>query len=280
MKPLLPLLTNDGRFYILALSQNDVRMFDCTQHRVREIALEDLEGVPTSRAEALKFDDPEKQLQYHTGTQGTQMSGGPGGTAAQRAAIYHGHGVGKDDEKINILRYFQILDRGLQTILHHERAPLVLAGVDYLLPLYREANTYAHLGDEGITGNPEALRGEELHAQAWQLVEPLFRQGQEAATAAYRQYLGTGRASHDIMDIVPAAYYGRVDTLFVATGMQCWGTFDAETQEVQLHQEAEPGHEDLLDVAALHTLSNSGTVYAVKPDEVPDGAAIAAVYRY
>jgi hypothetical protein len=30
----------------------------------------------------------------------------------------------------------------------------VLAGVEYLLPIYREANTYPHLLAEGIHGNP------------------------------------------------------------------------------------------------------------------------------
>jgi hypothetical protein len=280
MKPLLPLLTHDGRFYLLALSQKNVRMFDCTRYHVSEIDLTELENVPTSLDEALKYDDPEKQLQFHTGTQGTGMPGGPGGTAARRAAIYHGHGVGKDDTKVNIVRFFQLLDRGLQTLLHDERAPLVLAGVDYLLPLYHEANTYAHLVDEGITGNPEGLRAEELQAQAWHMLAPIFYKGQEAAAATYQQYLGTGRASNDLLEIVPAAYHGRIDTLFVAIGVQQWGSFDPYASQVRLHQEAAPEDEDLLDFAALHTFLNSGTVYAVKPDAVPDGTPVAAVYRY
>ena len=280
IKPLLPLLTNNGRFYLLALSQNNVRMFDCTRYDVSEIDLTELVDVPTSLTEALRYDDPEKQLQFHTGTTGTGMPGGPGGTGARRAAMYHGQGVGKDDTKVNILRFFHLLDKGLQALLHDKQVPLVLAGVEYLLPLYREANTYAHLVEEGVTGNPEGLRAEALQAQAWGIVEPLFHKGQEAAVANYRQYLGTGRASNTLMEIVPAAYYGRIETLFVALDIQYWGSFNADTQEVQLHQEATPDDEDLLDFAALHTLLNSGTVYAVKPDEGPDSTPLAAVYRY
>jgi hypothetical protein len=280
VKPLLPLLTNDGRFYILALSQKNVRMFDCTRHHVSEIDLTALENVPTSLAEALQYDEPEKQLQFHTGTTGTGMPGGPGGTGARRAAMYHGQGVGKDDTKTNILRFFHLLDKGLQTLLHDEQAPLVLAGVEYLLPLYHQANTYAHLVAEGIPGNPEGLRAEPLQAQAWDILEPLFRQGQETAMANYQQYLGTGRASNNLAEIVPAAYYGRIETLFVDVDSQQWGSFDPATQTIQLHQEAGPDDEDLLDFAALHTFLNSGTVYAVKPDAAPDGAAVAAVYRY
>jgi hypothetical protein len=45
LKPLLPLLTGDGRFYVLALSQNAVRLLQGTRHSVELI---DLPGVPLS----------------------------------------------------------------------------------------------------------------------------------------------------------------------------------------------------------------------------------------
>jgi hypothetical protein len=269
IKPLLPLLTGDGRYYVLALSQNAVRLLQCTRDRVMTIELED---VPTSMAEALRYDDPEKQLQFHTGT--------PAGTG-KRAAMFHGHGVGTDDAKDNILDYFRQIDRGLHAVLRDDDAPLVLAGVEYLMPLYKAATSYAHVMDRGLTGNPEALRAEELQAQAWGLVEPLFREQQEAAAAHYRRYAETARAATDIETIVPAAYYGRIETLFVALGVQQWGTFDPDTQSVHVNPEADTDAEDLLDCAALYTFLHQGSVYAVAPDEVPEQpASLAAVFRY
>jgi hypothetical protein len=68
--------------------------------------------------------------------------------------------------------------------------------------------------------------------------------------------------------------------LFVAVGLQRWGTFEPETNTVHVHEEAEPGDEDLLDFAAVQTLLNSGTVYAVELEKVPDEAPLAAVLRY
>ena len=59
IKPLLPLLSGDGRFYVLALSQNEIRMLQGTRYSVGQV---ELESVPESLAEALKWDDPEKQL--------------------------------------------------------------------------------------------------------------------------------------------------------------------------------------------------------------------------
>ena len=273
IKPLLPLLSGDGKFYVLALSQNEVKLLQGTRYNVSEV---DLEGVPESLAEALRYNDPEKRLQFHTGTRA------PGGRG-KRPAIFHGHGVASaDDPKNYILQYFRQVAEGLRDLLGDEGAPLVLAGVDYLLPIYKEANSYPHLVDEGIEGNPEEMSADELHEPAWAIVQPLFLRAQKQAAAQYRQLAGADseQASSDLKEVVPAAYHGRVETLFVAVGLQQWGTFDPATNVVQLHEEAEPGDEDLLDLVAAYTLLNRGTVYAVEPEKVPDNARLVAVFRY
>ena len=206
LKPLLPLLTGDGRFYVLALSQNEVRLLGASRYSVDEVEFGD--DVPKSLADALKFDDPEKQLQLHTGASG----GGGGG----RAAVFHGHGA-EDDSKDDILRYFRKIDRGLRDILKGQEAPLVVAGVDYLLPIYREANTYPRLVEEGATANPEELSTEELHERAWEITGPRFSVARREAAERYAELAGTGRTFTDPREVVPAAYYGRVDTIFAAS---------------------------------------------------------------
>ncbi|QMS92317.1 hypothetical protein HUN01_33775 [Nostoc edaphicum CCNP1411] len=269
LKPLMSLLTGDGQFYILALSQNLVRFFQASRFSINEI---ELESVPTSIAEALKYDDPEKSLQFHTGT--------PQSGSGNRAAIFHGHGAGNDDEKENILRYFRQVNNGLQELLQNQKSPLILAGVDYLLPIYRQANSYSYLIDEGITGNPDQLKAEELQTQAWQIVQPYFEGEQNEAIAYYQANLGTGKTASSIQEVVRAAYYRRVESLFVPVGQQKWGMFDPDTSSVQVHSEQKSGDEDLMDFAALHTLLNGGTVYAVAPEQVPGDASLAAVLRY
>jgi Bacterial archaeo-eukaryotic release factor family 3 len=274
LKPLLPYLSGDGRFYVLALSQNDVRLAQCSRHAASEVKLD---HVPKSRAEALRYDIPEPQVQYHTGGGGSHRSPM---SNSQGQLTFHGHGGGTDSAASDILEYFRRVDRGLHEILHEADAPLVIAGVEYLHPLYREANTYPHLIEQGIMGNPEQYRIETLHEQAWPLVEPLFQQAQAKARAKYEQYEGTGLASHDLAAIVPAAYDGRIETLFVALDQQQWGTYDPATREVRMAQEAGATSEDLLNVAAIQTFLNSGTVYAVEPDAVPGQGPVAAVFRY
>jgi len=272
IKPLLPLFSGDGRFYILAISQNKVRLLQGSRYSVSEIQLDD---VPTSLAAALRFDDPEKRLQFHTAT------AGPGGHEG-RAAAFHGHGIGADDAKTNILRYFQKVSAGVSDLLREEQAPLILAGVDYLLPIYREASSYPFLAEEGIEGNPEELSAKELHRQAWVIAQPRFLQDRQAAVARYLQLAGTGSelASDDLETVLRAAYHGRVDTLFVALGVQRWGDFYPDSFSVEFHNQRQPGDQDLLDLVAVQTLLNGGTTYAVRPERVPAGSTLAAVFRY
>ncbi|MCI0645536.1 MAG: hypothetical protein L0346_11705, partial [Chloroflexi bacterium] len=269
LKPLLPLFSGDGRFYVLALSQNEVRLLQGTSNSLDEI---DYEGLPASMADALREEDPERQVQFHTAT-------GAPGTARERAAIFYGQNP-TQEKKETLLRYFQEVDEGLHPLLRNESAPLLLASVEYLFPIYEEANTYPHLLDRGITGNPEALSPEELHARAWQIAVPYFMQAQQEATRRYYELAGRGQASGAVEEVVPAAYYGRVDTLFVATDRQRWGTFNGETGRVRLEPGPTFDNDDLLSLTAVQTLLNGGTVYAVKAETVPGDDELAALFRY
>jgi len=264
IKPLLPLFNEDGVFYILAISQNRVRLLQCTRYHARELTPE---NVPSNLGEALKYDQPEKQHQFHT-------------TGSGGLTISHGHGVSKDYDKVNILRYFQQIDRGLHEVLSEEHSPLIVAAVDYLHPIYREANTYHYLLDEGIEGNPDGLSEEALREQAWAIVQPHFERGRTEAVKQYREAITKGLATNDLKQAVLAAHDGRVATLFVATGVQQWGQFDSERREVHLYKERKPGVHDLLDLATASTLTKGGKVYAVDRDQVPGGTSVAALFRY
>jgi len=195
IKPLLPLLVENGQFYILALSLNEVRLFLGTRDTVNRV---DLPGVPTSMQAALSMDDPEKHLDFHTSTKSPSTPGG-------RPAMFHGQGVQADEQdKENILRYFKLVDNGLSGLLSGVTIPMVLAGVDYLHPIYRQANTYPNLLEEGLKGNPEELDGRELHQSAWELVEPIFVKDQKEALERFEQLHGQENelASTDLRTVV------------------------------------------------------------------------------
>jgi hypothetical protein len=270
VKPVLPLFSSDGQYYILAFSMNRVRFFQGTRHSVSELALE---GVPKSLSDALKYEFTERELQFHTGA---PRHGG------KRDAQFFGTAASEPDTKDNLLRYFQQLDKGVREFLKEEKAPLVLAGVDYLLPIYKEANKYPHLVSEGLHGNPDSIAAKDLHEKSWQLVAPKFYESQSKDSDRLKQLLGTDNklASLEIEEIITAAFSKRVETLFVATGVQIWGKFDDKDLSIAIHEEQEEGDDDLLDLTSVFTLVNGGTVYPTPHKKMFRQKPIAAIFRY
>ncbi len=269
IKPFLPLfVSSDGPFYVLALSKHSARLIRARRYEANEVSVEDMPG---SLEETLRFDDKESQLQFH-------VSGPTGGS--DRSATFHGHGVGKDDAKDDVFRYAQQVARAIERHLEDERAPLVLAGVDYVISLYKKASGQPTIVEDFIAGNPDDLRPDELRDRAWPLVEPLFTEQRDKTWERFWEFTGTGQASMEIEAVVSAAHQGRVETLFVPIAISVWGRFDRATSQVAIHASYQPGDEDLLDVAALHTILNRGTVHAVEEEDIPDQASVAAVFRF
>ncbi len=268
VKPLFTLLAEDRPFYVLAISLKDIRLIAATRNHAEVVETPD---VPHSLPEALG----NLTRQYSQFQPGSAKS-------VHRSPVYHGHGTGEDDLKAEIVQFFNLADKALMKYMDRE-APVVLAGVEYLLPRYKETTEHPHVLDEGLTGNAEGLSPEELRDKAWEIVEPVLNADRSKAAERYGDFLGTGRASNRYDEILPAAHDGRVDTLFVARGVRLWGAYDAEARKARLQENQDTqrkGNEDLLDLAAILTFQNGGQVYAVPQQEVPGGQAMAAIFRY
>ena len=268
IKPLLPFFSTDGHFYILALSQKEIRLFEGTRDCVDAI---EMENMPESMAESLQLDRIESHLQFHTSTSGPSSEG--------RAGVHHGHDP-SDENKTRILKWFKMIDAEMPKVFIGSQSPLVLAGVDFLFPLYREANSYPHLVEEGIPGSPDELTPEELHKLAWPIVEPYFMQIQEHVVGKYHQLTNSGQTTIDVQEAVQAAHQGRIAELIVALNVHVWGDFETSTNTVTLHGDAQEGDKDLLDLASIQTILNGGSVFAVEKEQVPGGGPLAAIFRY
>lgn len=266
LKPLLPCVTSGEVFHVLALSQHEVRLLRGSRYSVHELALGD---IPASLAEALRYDDRERQLQSHA----TLRTG-----RGHVSATFHGQGAGKDTRDTDLDRFLGAVDDGVRDLIGASGAPLVLAGVAELVARYRATTAYPHVVDGEISGNPERTNAEELHDRAWPLVSPLFDAAKRSARD--RIMAGPAAAGTSVDDVVLAAHDGRVRSLFVELGMQCWGRFDAEARHVERHDVREPGDRDLLDVATFETLLAGGQVFAVPQAQLPGEGPLVAEYRY
>jgi hypothetical protein len=264
---LLPLLTGDGRFFVLALSENEARLLAGTRSAVH---LVNVPGLPAGVRDALRYDDPQRERGSHAAERG-----GPGARV-----VVHGQGIGAEVQKERLERYLQAVDGAVRRSLREQQAPLVLAGVGYVRAMYRDINTYPRLLEAGITGSPDRTSSEELHTRAWALVEPLFARDRDGAAAACREALGTGRASASLEDVLTAAEAGRIDVLFVPTGAHVLSASHASAGVSDADGGQELGGGDPIEQAVVGTILNAGTVYAVPEREMPDRAPLAALFRY
>lgn len=269
LKPLLPLIGVNDQYFVLALSQNRVRFFEGRQLGLAEVKVD---GLPRDMAEVLNHDTSERPSLAHATARGPSGKG---------AAVVYGLGGEREPAKDELAQYFRAVDAALREPLREQRAPLILAGVQYLLPIYREVSSCGNLADEELLGNPDHLSEHELHGRTWPLIQARLEKARQEADAKYRKLAGTGRTSDDLHRIVPAAQQGQVESLFVDRAAHCWGTFDAATGSVALRSPAPPerGDDDLLDYAAVETLLHRGAVYAVAAEHVP-APPVAAILRY
>jgi hypothetical protein len=266
VKPLWPLLSGNGLFYVLALSRNRVRLLWADRFRVGEVDLP--EPIPGSLAEALWFDDPEKQLQHHAAS----TAGG-----GRVVAMFHGHGTPDELNEEKLAMFLRAVDGGLQHLLD-PGAPLVLAGVEEVAAAFRRVSRHPSIVGEFIEGNPDRMSQQELHLRATDIIVPAFRRTIESDAAAF---LAAGdRGVSTVAAAVAAATAGRVASLFLPLGLEVWGRVPLGGAELEVHELREPGDRDLLDLAAAATWSAGGTVHAVAAPEVPGAGPVAATLRY
>ncbi len=275
LKPLMPLYTRDDQFFLLSLDQQDVSLYEGNRYSIRRKPVPEL---PESLADALQYDDFERLLNFHVA--------GPGGGAKQHSAVFHGQGGEKDQRRDQLLRFFRTINKALHDYLREEKRPLVLSGVDYYFPIYQEANSYPHLLKKGIKRMSDKITDKELHAKAWEIVAPHFREAQNRAAEHYRKLaMGNNgsesrKTADQFEDVIPAAFQGRVDTLFVLRDHQQWGAFDQKTLEIETDARNRTDRKDLLDFAALHTLQHDGHVFLVSGEQMPEESPLAAILRY
>lgn len=270
MKPLLSLLTNDSQFYVLAASQNKVALYQATRDSVQTV---DLGEAPLDIKTALQYDDPEESIQGHS----TSRNSGKGSGAQLQ---YNGQGSGKDSENTDILRFFHLVADGVQNAIAGQQAPLVFMGVDFLFPLYQQANDYPYLMEEAVAYQPDRLSPEEIRDRAFALVKPKFQEDRKAVSEQYGSLRNNNQATSDLPMILDAAHNGQIDTLIVASNTQKWGSFDETSRQANLHSEQTADSRDLIDLAASKAMATDAKVYIVDREEVPEKADAAATLRY
>lgn len=269
VKPLTSLFSNNGDYYLLSLNLNKMALYRCSRFSIEDITPDDF---PRSIKEAYAEYDFEKELSFHTRA--------PQRTGKRDAQFFARGAVGGEEEKEYIYKYMENVVNSFHSVIDRHDLPLIIAGVEYLVGMFREINSYPYLLDEWIGGSPENLDTGELHKRSWEIVSPAFQKQLNDSLQILNEKLGTGYASDSIEEILRAAYNKRVESLFFDPEYTIWGRFDADTQKAHIEDSDTIHNDELVNFAFSHTIKNKGTVFSVAKDSLPNNSPIAATFRY
>lgn len=186
---------------------------------------------------------------------------------------------GSEGQKVLIRQYARKVDHALRPVLAGQHLPLILAATAPLDAIFRSVNSYPHLADEGLPGNPESRSETEIGEAARGVLDELYAAELRDLTALYEARGAQGRAATEQSDIARAATFGAVDTLFVDIDTNVPGFVDEETGEITAGDDDASDY-GVLDEIARRVLLTDGRVLAVRHDEVPGDGPAAAILRY
>ncbi|MBD3168845.1 MAG: hypothetical protein GF307_05140 [candidate division Zixibacteria bacterium] len=270
IKPLIPFYSPVTDFYLLVISQEKTKLYHGSRFQMERISAgEIIDNID----EFMEYEDPEKQLQFHTGT-----ADSPG----QRSAMFHGHGVGGDDtqRKEFLLRFMQNINRGVSKMIAGSNIPLIIAGIEYVIHIYRKANSYPDILEEAIEKNPDDMQMNELHRYAVEITENRSMKDFEETIGRFNQLRGMGKSTSDLSRIVKDSHAGKIDTLLVDPHLEKFGGYNKDDNSVTVHDNKKDGDEDLVDAVFRQTVLHDGNVHVIEPDTLDSGQRIAAILRY
>jgi Bacterial archaeo-eukaryotic release factor family 3 len=268
VRPLLPELTRGKSFYVLALSQKNVRLLRCTSRTSEEVDFP--AGIATSFDTYMNTAKPDHVLD-------NRASPGPG--AGSSKGVMFGTSSEREAKDQYLAHFYGQIDRGVNEVLRGKTERVVLAGVEYEIALYRSVSRYPHVANACVDGAPNSLKSGEMHARAIDAILRCYEKKVDEALGEYNHKVGTG-ASNRLKDVVTAAHEGRVLTLLVSDLLETPGKFDESTYTVKGRETGTTEDEDLVNDAAAQTILHAGHVYVVPNSKMPNGAPLAAIYRF
>jgi hypothetical protein len=266
--PLAAWLNEDAQYYVLAVSQNRLRLLHGTRFIVQEVKVPNL---PTNQTQALHYDPREGFFQTHSAQ--PQIRG-------KESIVFTGQGGEVDVAKDELAAYFRLVDAAVHKFLHERTEPLIFAGVDYLFPIFREHNHYPHLFPTHLAGNPDLVADGQLRDRAWPLIETLIRRRQDTEVTNYWRLLNQARASNHISEVIMAANSGAIEILFINPSIRRFGIYEPVKNAVRIDEQPESDNEDLVNLAVCLVLQNGGKVEALPNGNIPGGGSMAAIFRY
>jgi hypothetical protein len=264
--PLFSVLEN-LEYYFLTIDEAGPHLYLADKYNFSEITSDDLKSKTLKGIQ--DFLDIEEVPSYHVEAQGGRN---------KESVVFHGHGNEKDDREIRMRQLIKSIIKALPKSFSEDKKPLIVAGPTEEVSLFKEYYPYHNL-KKTLNFDTQLMKNDELHSKSWEVAGTILEKDRKDTIARYCDLKATDNISNEVTEIVPAAFYGKVDTLFVNAETTEFGEFDPNNGETSISLEEDPADE-LRNLAAIKTVENNGRVLLLNLSEMPDKTSLNAIFRY
>ncbi|MCA3644580.1 MAG: hypothetical protein IOC63_22550, partial [Methylobacterium sp.] len=253
LKPLLRAIAFPQHAFVLALSENAVRLVevfaDAPPSQVR------IPDLPKSAADAA-------------------------GRASVNDRSASGRIHGSEGQKTLLRQFARQVDAALRAVLAGRETPLIVAAVEPLASIYRAVNTYPALAPDGIAISADQTADSALASSAREVLDRIYASEVDMAKDLFETRLGQRRATIEIGEAARAATNGAIELLLVDLDRVLPGTVDDIEGKVSLAAAASAASYDVIDEITGRAILSGAKVLAVHQGDVPGNAPLAAILRY
>jgi hypothetical protein len=253
LKPLLRSVTFPQAALVLALAQGSVRLIEIAAEGPPDEVR--VAGLPSDAASAV-------------------------GKASIDDRTQIGRLGGSEGQKVRMRQYARLIDTALRPVLAGLGLPLILAATEPLDAIYRSVNSYPGLAERGIGGSPEGMSDSRLADAAREILDELYAAELDGVRATFETRANAGRGATDVTDVARAATFGAVDTLLVDIDDVIPGYVDDESGEVTRDSADDASNYGVVDEIARRVVLSGGRVLALRREDIPEQASVAAILRY
>lgn len=249
IKPLMRTITFSQSAFVLALSKNSAKVVRVSADEpARDI---DVPGMPVSLDSFTNLDPSTR----------------------------HSEDRGTLDMTVFEQQYAAAVNKAVYPVVRDTKLPLILAAAEPLASAYRRSNSYKYLSEEMISGNPEALSNQALADRTRPILDSLYRTEVAEVTERFKSREAQFLGSKDLEIVARGAAMHAIETLMVDIDTRLPGYMD-DDGVVTVTPEDDASNYGVIDEIIRRALLVNARVYAVRADEMPDGAQVAATFRF
>ena len=253
LKPLLRAITFPHEAFVLALSENAVRLVEVfadlppQQLTVHELPKSAADAV---RRASVNDRSPSRRIQ------------------------------GLEGQKVLLRQYCRRIDAALRPLLAGRNTPLILAATEPLASIYRLVNTYQGYAQATIGTSPDRTSDADLAAAVRPILDGIYARELQSMRDLFESRRGQGRATNDLSDAARAATFGAIEQLMVDINEVIPGTVDALNGQITFAGRASVQTYGIVDEIAARALLSGANVLGARKEDIPGGASLAAILRF